>query len=99
VAIDSLETELEDAGPVPEARLIQIDDVNAVRSAIGRLPERQRTALLLCHFQEMGQAEAAAVMGVGERAYESLLARARRRMKALLGEGASAEDRGGSDER
>jgi RNA polymerase sigma-70 factor (ECF subfamily) len=98
VAIESLEAELEDESPVAEARLIQIDDVNSVRAAIGELPARQRTALLLCHFQDMGQAEAAAVMGVGEHAYESLLARARRRMRSLLA-GRDEEQGGGSHER
>ena len=96
VTIESVETELEDEAPVPDARLMQIDDVNAVRAAVARLPERQRTALLLCHFQDMGQGEAALVMGIGERAYESLLARARRRLKALLGDGRTTEEDGAS---
>jgi RNA polymerase sigma-70 factor (ECF subfamily) len=39
---------------------------------------------MLCHFQELSQAEAAAVMAIGEEAYESLLARGRRRLRVLL---------------
>jgi RNA polymerase sigma-70 factor (ECF subfamily) len=82
--IGALESEIEDDGPLPDARLIRDDEVTMVQSAIALLPERQRTALTLCHFQELGQAEASAVMGIGESAYESLLARARRRLRKLL---------------
>jgi RNA polymerase sigma-70 factor (ECF subfamily) len=84
VEIGSIEAELEDDTPPPDSALIRADDVETVRAAIARLPERQRTALVLCHFQEMGQAEAAAVMDIGESAYESLLARARRRLRVWL---------------
>lgn len=84
VDIGTMETEIEDDGPLPDARLIRDDEVTMVQSAIALLPERQRTALTLCHFQDLGQAEASAVMGIGESAYESLLARARRRLRKLL---------------
>jgi RNA polymerase sigma-70 factor (ECF subfamily) len=84
VQIETMEDEIEDDVPAPDARLMQADDVGAVRAAVGALPERQRSALVLCHFQEMNQIEAAAVMGIGEHAYESLLARARRRLRVLL---------------
>ncbi len=61
-----------------------LDEVRAIRAAIAALPERQRSAIVLCHFQGLGQAEAAAVMGIGEHAYESLLARARRSLRATV---------------
>jgi RNA polymerase sigma-70 factor (ECF subfamily) len=76
--------EIEDEIPGPDAGLLRADDVRAVRAALAALPERQRTALVLFHFQEMAQADAAAVMGIGERAFESLLARARRGLRAAL---------------
>jgi RNA polymerase sigma-70 factor (ECF subfamily) len=85
--------ELEDEIPPPDAGLLRADDVRAVRAALAGLPERQRTALVLFHFQELGQAEAAAVMGVGERAFESLLARARRSLRSALS-GAGDDDGG-----
>ena len=66
--------------------LIRVEDVKALRAAVDSLPERQRTAIALCHFQGLSQVEAAAVMEVSEAAYESLLARARRRLRALLAE-------------
>ena len=55
-----------------------------VRAALDRLPPRQRAAITLCHFEEMPQAEAAAALGVSVDAMESLLARARRALKADL---------------
>ena len=70
--------------------MIRREDVRALRAAIGRLPERQRTAVVLCHFQGLSQAEAAAVMEVTEAAYESLLARARRRLRQLIVDGEEA---------
>jgi RNA polymerase sigma-70 factor (ECF subfamily) len=55
-----------------------------VDSAIAGLPERQRLAITLCHLEEMGNIEAAAAMEVSVEALESLLARARRALKAAL---------------
>ena len=86
VGIETVEDTLEDSGPEPDARLIRVEYARALRAAVDSLPERQRTAIALCHFQGLSQAEAAAVMEVSEAAYESLLARARRRLRALLAE-------------
>jgi len=86
VPIEDMESGLEDDTPSPDAGLERADDIRAVRQAIDRLPERQRTALLLFHFQDLSQSEAAIVMGVGESAFESLLARARRHLKTWLSE-------------
>jgi RNA polymerase sigma-70 factor (ECF subfamily) len=88
--IDVADAEIEDESPRPDAGLLRAEDVRMVRAALERLPERQRSALALFHFQELSQAEAAAVMGIGESAFESLLARARRRLRVLL----SAEENG-----
>jgi RNA polymerase sigma-70 factor (ECF subfamily) len=55
-----------------------------VRAALDRLPPRQRAAIALCHFEEAPQAEAARAMGLTVDALESLLARARRALKADL---------------
>jgi RNA polymerase sigma-70 factor (ECF subfamily) len=64
--------------------MAQKDDSRVVQAALDRLSERQRAVIVLAHFQELGQAEAADIMGIGEHAYESLLARARRRLRLLL---------------
>ncbi|MCX5497569.1 sigma-70 family RNA polymerase sigma factor [Kaistia dalseonensis] len=84
VDIDDFDDLLEDDSLSPERRLVRIEDVRLVHEALDRLPDRQRAAIVLAHFQELPQAEAAAVMAIGEHAYESLLARARRRLRQLL---------------
>lgn len=55
-----------------------------VAEALSELPERQRIAITLCHFEGMGNKEAAEVMEVSVEALESLLARGRRTLKAML---------------
>jgi RNA polymerase sigma-70 factor (ECF subfamily) len=55
-----------------------------VRRAVAELPERQRTALLLCQFQGMSNKDAAETLEVSVDALESLLARARRNLKDTL---------------
>jgi RNA polymerase sigma-70 factor (ECF subfamily) len=55
-----------------------------VQGAVAQLPERQRMALVLVHFQGLGNIEAAAVMEVKVEALESLLARARRQLRKRL---------------
>jgi RNA polymerase sigma-70 factor (ECF subfamily) len=87
VAIDEIAEFLPDAAPLPGARLVRLDDMRAIRAAITALPARQRAAIALCHFQGLNQAEGAAVLGVGEHAYESLLARARRNLRSALSNG------------
>lgn len=55
-----------------------------LRAAIERLPERQRTALTLCHFDGLSNSDAADVLEVTVEALESLLSRARKSLKAAL---------------
>src|SRR5262249_17626511 len=52
--------------------------------ALGELPERQGAAIVLCHYQELGNIEAAEILGVSVEALESLLARGRRALRAKL---------------
>ena len=70
--------------PSPEELTLAEHRGRTVQDAIAALPERQRTALLLCHYQRLPQIEAAAVMDLSLNALESLLSRARRRLKADL---------------
>jgi RNA polymerase sigma-70 factor (ECF subfamily) len=52
-----------------------------VAAALTALPDRQRAALVLVHFEGLGNVEAAEMLGVSVEAVESLLARARRSLK------------------
>jgi len=71
------DTDPPDQAPA-RARLGQL-----LRQAISELPERQRTALVLCH-DGMSNRDAAAVLDVSVDALESLLARARRALRLKL---------------
>jgi RNA polymerase sigma-70 factor (ECF subfamily) len=55
-----------------------------VAAAVARLPERQRTALTLCFFEELSNREAAEIMALTPGAVESLLVRARRALRTAL---------------
>lgn len=70
--------EPEDEAPTPVAHLIAEDRAAAVTAAIGRLPDRQRRAVRLRHFEDLGNPEIAAAMDVSVEAVESLLTRGRR---------------------
>jgi RNA polymerase sigma-70 factor (ECF subfamily) len=56
----------------------------ALQTALADLPERQREAVILCHYGDLSQAEAAASLGISVDALESLLARARRQLRLRL---------------
>jgi RNA polymerase sigma-70 factor (ECF subfamily) len=55
-----------------------------VQAALAALPERQRAAIALVHFQELSNIAAAEMLEVSVEALESLLARGRRALKAAL---------------
>jgi RNA polymerase sigma-70 factor (ECF subfamily) len=55
-----------------------------VHAALAMLPERQRAAIALVHFQELSNIAAAEALDVSVEALESLLARGRRALKASL---------------
>lgn len=73
-----------DEGPAPDRGLQALDVERQVRGALQALPDRQREAIVLCHYQELGNIEAAAIMGVSVEALESLLGRGRRALRAAL---------------
>jgi RNA polymerase sigma-70 factor (ECF subfamily) len=55
-----------------------------VDAVLKALPERQRLALTLFHYEGMSQIEVGEAMGISDEAVESLLARARRALKTSL---------------
>jgi RNA polymerase sigma-70 factor (ECF subfamily) len=55
-----------------------------VNAALAQLPERQRAAIALVHFDEMSNIAAAEILEISVEALESLLARGRRALKAAL---------------
>ncbi|SAL71443.1 RNA polymerase sigma factor [Caballeronia peredens] len=73
-----------DLAPLPDERLDAAHASARMQQALATLPARQREALVLQYYQELPNAEAAALMGVSVEALESLLARARRNLRAAL---------------
>ncbi len=65
----------ESQSQVKKMQVAQEQDV--LEEAIQNLPERQKTALNLCFYEELSNKEAADIMGVGVKALESLLMRAK----------------------
>ena len=55
-----------------------------VLTALGALPERQRAALTLCHWDGRSNLEAAEILEISVGALESLLVRARRALRVSL---------------
>lgn len=80
---DALETRVSGAGD-PVAEALRRADLAALWAAIGALPPVQRDALLLREFGGLSYGELAAALAVSEPAVESLLFRARRRLRAGL---------------
>ena len=82
-ALDDVPDPIDDR-PNPAANLFQVQLADAVNGALQKLPDRQREALVLCHYQGLTNIDAAELMGVSVEAMESLLSRGRRTLKALL---------------
>jgi len=79
-----------DPAPGVLARLAEREETRALARAITELPDRQRRALVLRHFEGCGNPEIGARLDCSVEAVESLLARARRtlaaRVRALMEE-------------
>lgn len=81
-----LEEAPEEEDPTPSAPDLlarrQVD--GQVAGALAELPERQRAALSLCYYEELTAVEAGRILDLSVAAMESLLARARRALRARL---------------
>lgn len=73
-----------DPAPNAETSLARARQLAALQAALDKLPEAQRSALLLCQVQGFSNREAASILGVSVRALESLLARARRGLRTAV---------------
>ena len=73
-----------DPAPIAD-ELIGVEQERArVRAALDTLPERQRAAVVLTYYEDLTNAEAAALLDMNIKAFESLLLRARHALKARL---------------
>ncbi len=71
-------------GPQQQRGLVERDLTARVDAALQALPDRQRAALVLCHYEELSMAEAGDILEISAEAVESLLARGRRALRAAL---------------
>jgi RNA polymerase sigma factor (sigma-70 family) len=76
--------EPEDTTPGVISRMIEADRVLALDGALAALPDRQRQAVVLRHIEGLSNPEIAAVMDIGVEAVESLVARGKKGLAALL---------------
>jgi len=83
VDIDAI-PEPEDDGPGAAERMMQADRARALEAALAALPERQRVAVTLRHLDGRSNPEIAEVLEISVEAVESLTARGKRALAALL---------------
>jgi len=83
-----------DDAPAADAMIDEERRRRAVAEAMQRLPDRQRAAIVLTYYEGLSNADAASTLGVGVKALESLLVRARsslnRRLAGLSDGGVAA---------
>jgi RNA polymerase sigma factor (sigma-70 family) len=83
VALDDVADPV-DGAPGPVAGLIAADRMAALSEALSALPGRQRQAVVLRHIEGLSNTEIGRVMDLGVEAVESLTARGKRSLTALL---------------
>jgi RNA polymerase sigma-70 factor (ECF subfamily) len=79
-----LASRLADLGGSPSEHVVREELRQRVRVALDRLAPGDREVLVLRHLEQLLTAEAAAVLGIGERAFKSRQLRALQRLRALL---------------
>lgn len=83
VAMDEVPERIDEA--LDPAQALHASQVaQRVDQALRELPERQRGAIILCHYQGVSNIEAAQIMEISVEALESLLSRGRRGLKVKL---------------
>ena len=82
--LDALLADHEDDALPADAQLDVARRAAAVAGAVRALPDRQRAAIILTYYEGVPNAEAAAILGLGVKAVESLLVRARQALVQSL---------------
>jgi RNA polymerase sigma-70 factor (ECF subfamily) len=72
-------------GSSPEELLLLRERRTQIAAAVGKLPERQRTIFLLCHYEGCSSKEVSTVTGLNESTVRVHLFRAVRKLRSLLG--------------
>ncbi len=83
VPLDQVAEPLDDTASVAD-RMQTDARMKALAAALAQLPERQAQAVALRHLEGLGNPEIAAIMDIGVEAVESLTARGKRALAAIL---------------
>jgi RNA polymerase sigma-70 factor (ECF subfamily) len=70
--------------PAPSEQALAAERAAAVSAAVNQLPEDLREAIVLCEWEDLSMAEAAAILNVTSKAVESRLYRARQSLRERL---------------
>lgn len=73
-----------DTAPLPDAQFAGATLRTRIDLALAQLPDRQRTAIVLTHFECLSGKVAGEVLGISVDALESLLSRARKALRTAL---------------
>ncbi|MBP2160866.1 MULTISPECIES: sigma-70 family RNA polymerase sigma factor [Asticcacaulis] len=84
--IDDLAEQLADAKEGSDAAWMRGFEARRIATAVAALPEQQKTAVVLCYYEDFTQPEAARIMSLNLKQVEGLLCRARKALKASLGD-------------
>ena len=77
-------SDLEIACPEPDSQELGAEEVATVHEEVGKLPDRYRLAVVLCHFEGLTHAEAARRLGCASGTVGSLVTRARDMLRSRL---------------
>jgi RNA polymerase sigma-70 factor (ECF subfamily) len=80
---DSFDEPIAEA-PGPEEDLTRQGLAKNIQQAMMSLPERQRSAIIMCHYQGLSNKDAAVILNISVDALESLMARGRKKLRKLL---------------
>ena len=83
ISLDTI-VDLPDVQPDGFDHIAAAHQKRLVENALRKLPDRQRTAIVLYYYEDLSQTEAANVMQLTPKAFDSLLVRARGNFKKYL---------------
>ncbi|MDH2135190.1 RNA polymerase sigma factor [Sphingobium yanoikuyae] len=83
---EALAETLEDPAPGPYRDLAGREEARRLWAAVALLPPNMKEPLLLSAIEGLSHAEVGAILAISEKAVESRLYRARRKLEALLGD-------------
>ncbi len=84
--LDGDTLEIADESIAADVTAIDRQRMAAVARALPELPAQLKEPLILCAVDGLSQADAAAVLGISEKAVETRIRRARARLSAILGD-------------